>query len=333
MHEHEFHREDSTSPSLLSEVAHLRTNYNIAMAAIQASKRSREQGSGARAPPTKKFKRQTYYSSGSSSESENERFRARDTTRPTKSEWPSKPLATSDSQLKRPHHNASPSLKDEIPGPTIGKDGGDTETENSDKGSDSDSDSESVSSNASTSNASTSNSRPARTKPKRHDPDAFANSLTAILSSKLSTNKRVDPVLSRSKEALATSDALADSKLEAKAKRRMKEEKRLASEKGRVRDVLLGDRTDEGRIGAEDGDSTGPSVAEIAMQEKRLRKTAQRGVVKLFNAVRAAQVKGEEEDRRVRESGYVGSKRKEEKVGEMGRNAFLELVAGGGEAR
>ena len=61
-------------------------------------------------------------------------------------------------------------------------------------------------------------------------------------------------------------------------------------------------------------------------EEKRLRKTAQRGVVKLFNAVRAAQVRGEEARKEAR---GVGRER-EEKVGEMSKKGFLELVAGGG---
>ena len=60
-------------------------------------------------------------------------------------------------------------------------------------------------------------------------------------------------------------------------------------------------------------------------EERQLRKTAQRGVVKLFNAVRAAQMKGEE----ARKEGGTG-KRRDERVGEMSKRGFLELVAGGG---
>lgn len=64
-------------------------------------------------------------------------------------------------------------------------------------------------------------------------------------------------------------------------------------------------------------------------EEKRLRKTAQRGVVKLFNAVRQAQVRAEEARK---ESKVVrGSRgRKEERMGEMSKKGFLEMVAGGG---
>lgn len=66
-------------------------------------------------------------------------------------------------------------------------------------------------------------------------------------------------------------------------------------------------------------------VGEMVEQERRLRKTAQRGVVKLFNAVRAAQVKGEEA---AKQGGASG--RKKERMAEMSKAGFLELVAGGG---
>jgi hypothetical protein len=155
-------------------------------------------------------------------------------------------------------------------------------------------------------------------KRKRNDPEAFATSISKILGSKLSSSKRIDPVLARSKDASTLSKELADSKLEAKAKHKMKEERRAALEKGRVKDVL----------GLESADT---STAEIVETEKRLKKTAQRGVIKLFNAVRAAQVKGEEAARQAREEGVVGIQKKEGRVTEMSKKGFLELIAGGGE--
>lgn len=109
-----------------------------------------------------------------------------------------------------------------------------------------------------------------------------------------------------------------------KARRKLREERKLALEKGRVKDVLLGtDAVDPGAAG--EGAGTAGEAMEL---EKRLRKTAQRGVVKLFNAVRAAQVKGEEA---ARQGGAPG--RKKERVGEMSRQGFLELVAGGGKGK
>ena len=156
---------------------------------------------------------------------------------------------------------------------------------------------------------------PSKKSSKSNDPAAFATSISAILGSKLSSTKRSDPVLARSTTAAEANASIANSKLEAKARSKLREDKKEALEKGRVKDVLLG--TDAG----EDVD-----VGVLMEEEKRLRKTAQRGVVKLFNAVRQAQVRGEEAARNTK-----GSRgRKEEKVGEMSKKGFLELVAGGG---
>ncbi|MCJ1467506.1 hypothetical protein MMC07_006131 [Pseudocyphellaria aurata] len=155
---------------------------------------------------------------------------------------------------------------------------------------------------------------------KRNDPAAFSTSISKILSSKLAVSKRADPVLARSATAALANSELANARLEAKARRKMRADRKLELEKGRVKDVLLG--TDlVGEAGLGEG-----SVGEMVEQERRLRKTAQRGVVKLFNAVRAAQVKGEEA---AKEGGAPG--RKKERVTEMTKAGFLELVAGGGE--
>ena len=207
------------------------------------------------------------------------------------------------------------------------------ETNSASSSADSDLDSD----NASTSSQTSTNH--ARKTTKRNDPLAFSTSLNAILSSKLSTSKRSDPVLARSKTAIQASHELAESKLETKARRALRDQKRKESEKGRVRDVLLGDRVsstladavpkDTGTAAEED--AVGMSAAQIAERERRLRKTAQRGVVKLFNAVRAAQVKGEEAAREARGKGLVGQGRREERVGEMSKKGFLDLIAGGGE--
>lgn len=159
---------------------------------------------------------------------------------------------------------------------------------------------------------------------KRNDSAAFANSISAILSSKLSTSKRADPVLARSTTAAQASTELASAKLDSQAKQKLREDKKAALEKGRVKDVLLGtDVPDREEEGTKDGEK----VKEIQELEKRLRKTAQRGVVKLFNAVRQAQVRGEEA---AKEKGIIGRGRREEKVAEMSKKGFLELVAGGG---
>lgn len=100
-------------------------------------------------------------------------------------------------------------------------------------------------------------------------------------------------------------------------------------EKGRVKDVLLGTIVGVTDVG-EGGEEEEGKAEKIREDEKRLKKTAQRGVVKLFNAVRMAQVRGEEARKEALGKGIVGAKRKEERVGEMSKKGFLELVASGG---
>jgi len=155
---------------------------------------------------------------------------------------------------------------------------------------------------------------------KRNDPEAFATSISKILGSKLSTSKRGDPVLSRSKGATTNTKGLIDAKLEAKAQHKIREEKREALDRGRVKDVLGVDSTDV-------------NAAEVIELERKLKKTAQRGVIKLFNAVRAAQVKGEEAAREARDKRIVGMGKREEKVTEMSKQGFLDLIAGGGKPK
>ncbi|PGH32273.1 hypothetical protein GX50_04940 [[Emmonsia] crescens] len=151
---------------------------------------------------------------------------------------------------------------------------------------------------------------------KRNDPTAFSTSISKILSTKLPTAARADPLLSRSRSTAETTFELANEKLESRARAKLRAQKREELERGRIRDVL----------GVERGEA-----GDTAEQEKRLRKIAQRGVVKLFNAVRAAQVRGEElarEERRKR--GIVGMAEREKAVNEVSKQGFLDLINGKG---
>ncbi|KAI2778187.1 Rrp15p-domain-containing protein [Daldinia loculata] len=161
-----------------------------------------------------------------------------------------------------------------------------------------------------------------KSKSKRNDPDAFATSMSKILSTKLSTTKRADPVLSRSAEAHQAAKDAVDNALEAKARRHLREQKRLAQEKGRVKDVLVGAVDEDGQPET--------STQEIQQTEKRLKKVAHRGVVMLFRAVREAQERAAEAERDTRKDGIVGVQRRQEKVNEMSKQGFLDLIAGGG---
>ena len=162
----------------------------------------------------------------------------------------------------------------------------------------------------------TSSSGP-RAQKKRNDPTAFATSITKILDTKLTTTKRVDPVLSRSKSASDANKTLADNKLEARARAQIRAERKAALDRGRVKDVLA-------------LETEGVETGGVLEEEKRLKKTAQRGVVKLFNAVRAAQVKGEQAMRDAKREGVVGMERRDERVSEMSKQGFLDLISAGG---
>ncbi|CAI6308040.1 unnamed protein product [Periconia digitata] len=166
----------------------------------------------------------------------------------------------------------------------------------------------------------TSTNNPARKTRKRNDPEAFATSISKILNTKLTTQKRAEPILSRSKDATETNKTLADHRLTQKARHQVLAEKKAALERGHVKDVLgLNDPT--------------VSTEATTAKEKELRRTAQKGVIKLFNAVRAAQVKGEAAEREAREKGMVGLGKREEKVKEMSKQGFLDMISGGAKVK
>jgi hypothetical protein len=181
--------------------------------------------------------------------------------------------------------------------------------------SDSAPDDEASQSSDSSTNEPSTNRKP---KSKRNDPAAFSTSIAKILSTKLPTSVRSDPVLSRSKSAADEASTFANERLERKVKAKLRQERKADLEKGRVKDVL----------GVESGEA-----GETAELEKRLRKIAQRGVVKLFNAVRAAQVKGEEAAREERKKGTIGLQQREGKANEVSKQSFLELINGKGKGR
>ncbi|EYE95832.1 rRNA-processing protein RRP15 [Aspergillus ruber CBS 135680] len=148
---------------------------------------------------------------------------------------------------------------------------------------------------------------------KRNDPSAFSTSISKILSTKLPTSARADPVLSRSKSASQTTTDFADEKIDRQARAKLRAEKKEELDRGRIRDIK----------GIERGQA-GP----VAEEEKRLRKIGQRGVVKLFNAVRAAQVRGEEAAKQERKRGTVGIGEREKAANEVSRQGFLDLISG-----
>ncbi|KAI4596802.1 hypothetical protein KJ359_005145 [Pestalotiopsis sp. 9143b] len=162
-----------------------------------------------------------------------------------------------------------------------------------------------------------------KSKSKRNDPTAFATSLQKILGTKLSTARRSDPVLSRSVDAQKASKEIIDAALEAKARKQMRAQKLAAQEKGRVKDVIIGSRDN----------ATGElemSTGAIRENEKHLRRAATRGVKEVFNAFLRAQQAGMDAESQSKRDGFTGVEGRKEKVSEMSRKGFLDLIANGG---
>lgn len=217
-----------------------------------------------------------------------------------------------------PAHDASPS-EDELAGEDDEEDD-EEEEEEVDEGSELEAEADEFDIEDSDSDVSETSTTAARKVKKRNDPDAFATSISRILNTKLTSTKRSEPILARSKDADTANKELADSKLNEKARRQILAEKRALREKGRVKDVL-------------GLNETSVSTAEITAKEKELRRTAQKGVIKLFNAVRAAQVKGEMAEQQAKEQHTVGMAKREEKVKEMSKQGFLDMITGGQTAK
>ncbi|KAL2010499.1 hypothetical protein VTN00DRAFT_6306 [Thermoascus crustaceus] len=262
--------------------------------------------------PKKKFKKQLEYHSSSEEEGDDTGDFAPVNLQDSdaEDEAPSKGKNAGDRVKKAEAKKTKPTKekKNESDESDSGSSG--DEDDSDDSGSDTDSDASSDSDNESNVSKTPSTQRKV---PKRNDPSAFSTSISKILSTKLPTSARADPVLSRSKAAAQTTSDLANEKLEQRARAKLRAEKKEDLDRGRITDVL----------GVERG-----QAGETAEEEKRLRKIAQRGVVKLFNAVRAAQVRGEEAAKAERKKGTIGIDEREKAVNEVSKQGFLELING-----
>lgn len=174
------------------------------------------------------------------------------------------------------------------------------ESESDERESDSDGDSDE--------NSDSDDDIPKKKKRKTDDGSAsFASAVTSIVASKLKAYDRTAPIMARNKVVMKK---LESDKLEAQAKRALLAEKKLLYDKHRVKNLLP---TDE-------------NVREILEHEKKLKKTAQKGVVKLFNAILATQVKTTQAISQEK----VGEVKKEELFNEMSKEKFLDMVQSAG---
>ncbi|CAH2353000.1 ribosomal RNA-processing protein 15 [[Candida] railenensis] len=142
--------------------------------------------------------------------------------------------------------------------------------------------------------------------------ESFANAVTAIVGSRLKAYDRSNPILARSKRSLKK---LESDKLEAKAKRLLNAEKKDHMDNCRVKNLLPSADQPE-------------KVREIIEKERKLKKIAQRGVVRLFNAVLSTQVKTNQDISKEK----VGLTRKNELMNEISKEKFLDLVQAAGQS-
>lgn len=159
---------------------------------------------------------------------------------------------------------------------------------------------------------------------KKNDPNDFALAMQKILSAGLTTTNRKIPILARSLESRKLDEAAQDERLEQKVRKQLSAEKKAKLEKGHNSQVL--------------GD-TDADVARTIEREREMRKIAQKGVVRLFNAIRAAKLtandggtvhtkKDERSGLSVRQG--AGVKKRETEAAETSKSNFLDLIKSGG---
>lgn len=162
--------------------------------------------------------------------------------------------------------------------------------------------------------------RKKKSKNSKHDDGSneFSSAMSAILSSHLKAYDRKDPIMARNKKVLKENES---SKLEYKAKKALVAEKKKLLNKTRKTDIIPI---------ASDAHHTGEEIREIIAKEARLRKIAQKGVVKLFNAILSTQVRTNKE---VEDTmGDVRNKsERRELITEVSKEKFLDLVKAAGD--
>lgn len=142
---------------------------------------------------------------------------------------------------------------------------------------------------------------------KKAGSESFSRAITAILGSKIKAHDVADPILIRNKKP---AKELEEKKLEAKAKRALAAEKKNSREKDHIKSVIPEDET---------------KLHAYLEHEKVLKKTAQKGVVKLFNAIRAAQ-KGTQDTLTAHKKGKVVKALDKETANNMSKEQFLDLI-------
>lgn len=136
----------------------------------------------------------------------------------------------------------------------------------------------------------------------------FDDAMTAILGSKIKAHDRDNPVLIRNKRM---AKEIEEAKLDAKARRQLRVEKLQSQDKSRVKNIIPRDPDEAGRA---------------LQQEKRYKKTAQRGVVRLMNALQASQTAASST---MAKTNSIGVDKKTQEVTTASKDSFLDMIRSG----
>ncbi|KAF6011509.1 hypothetical protein HII13_001970 [Brettanomyces bruxellensis] len=139
--------------------------------------------------------------------------------------------------------------------------------------------------------------------------ELFSKAMNALLDTHLKAHDRVDPIFSRSKGQIKKFE---DEKLEQKAKKLLLAKKRAKMNASRRMNLI--------------SDAVEGETAQVTLQrEKSLKKVARRGVVKLFNAIMAAQAPADNAVSRSK-GRYFSEKREQEDITDVSKEKFLGMV-------
>ncbi|CCE62957.1 hypothetical protein TPHA_0D03210 [Tetrapisispora phaffii CBS 4417] len=161
--------------------------------------------------------------------------------------------------------------------------------------------------------------RKRKSKMSKHDDGSndFSSAVTAILSSHLKAYDRKDPIMARNKKVLKKNE---EDKLEQQARKQLLVEKKKLLSKSRKLDIIP--------VASED--NSGEEIRKILEKEAKLRKVAQKGVIKLFNAILSTQVKTDKEVNSTL-GDITNRNEKKQLITEVSKEKFLDLVKAAGD--
>ncbi|KAG4305611.1 hypothetical protein PORY_001167 [Pneumocystis oryctolagi] len=140
------------------------------------------------------------------------------------------------------------------------------------------------------------------------DSAKFASALSEIISTINPSHKR-DPILSCYKQDIAKK--IANKSIENKARLLISKEKKEEKEKGRIKNIIPLDSEE---------------AHKVLEYEKFLRKIAQKGVIKLFNAINTVQTKANKASKIMKKKGSTNASKREKEIAKMSKQDFLDLI-------